>query len=258
MLGDPKLMTSKYAVYRSLIALGQTDDRDDAPPRSDQTLWQHATHIAPDLYPRDEPDRLELVDLRGAYDDGRKPNRIDLHRLAALIRDRGIPARVDDSGGGEAALYAGQPNTTMSGEQRHAVCAGPGMYIGDVAYADSYDFSAGPDDDGATRPDKPIVRTDPFDFQSLAEIADEIVALAVAETGRNRQIAVRLDVVVYDGWTAFWKAVAAALPETAAGGRGLPVADDYESDRQRLLALVRQFVDANTPHGQIGPVRAEG
>lgn len=249
---------SMFAVYRGLTQLGQADAREDAPPRSDEALWEQATRVCPDLFPAGPADAMTMVDLRGAYDQGRKPNRISLHRLAALIRERGIAAHVDVTGGGEGVLFAGETYMSMSGEQRHAVAAGPGMYFGDSAYADSYDFSAGPDDDGATRADKPIVSTDPFDFQTHAEIADAIVALAIAETDRNRQIAARLDVAVYDGWNAFWKAVAAALPEAASGHEGLPVADDYEADRQRLLELVRQFVDANAPHGQIGPVRNEG
>lgn len=249
---------SNFAVYRSLTQLGEADAREDARPRSDEALWEHATQIAPDLFPAGPADAVTLVDLRGAYDDGRKPNRIDLHQLARLIRERGIAAGVDNSGGGTATLYVGETYLSMSGEQRHAVCAGPGMYVGDHAYADSYDFSAGSDDDGATRADKPNFQTDPFDFQTHAEIADEIVRIAISETDRNRQIAARLDVAVYDGWTAFWKAVTAALPEAKPGSDGLPVADDYETDRQRLLELVRRFVDANAPHGQIGPVRTEG
>lgn len=246
---------STFEVYRRITQLGETDAREDARPRSDDALWEQATQVCPALFPAGEAERFALSDLRGAYDDGRKPNRISLHRLAVLLRERGIAAHVDNSGGGEPVLYAGEPYTTMSGDQRHAVAAGPGMYVGDHAYADSYDFSASPDDDGATRADKPIFRTDPFDFQTHAEIADAIARLAIAETDRNRQIAARLDVAVYDGWHAFWKAVAAALPETASEPDGLPVADDYEADRQRLLELVRAFVDANAPHAQIGPVR---
>lgn len=258
MLGVLYLMSSNtFAVYRSLTDAGKADARDDVPPRSDQALWQHAAQIAPDLYPAGEPDRSALAELRGAYDQGRKPNRIDLHRLAALVRDRGVQAHVDSTGGGEAVLYAGEQYTTMTGEQRHAVAAGPGRYDGDTAYADRGDFSAGPDDDGETRTDDPYFHADPETVESHAEIADQIVALAVAETDRNRQIAARLEAAMYDGWNAFWKAVAAALPETGTGDDTRPDPDEYEADRQRLLELVRQFVDANAPHGQIGPVRAD-
>jgi hypothetical protein len=249
---------STFDVYRSLTQLGQADAREDAPPRSDEALWEQATQVCPDLFPAGPPDAMTMVDLLGAYDDGRKANRISLHRLADLIRERGIPAHVDNSGGGEPVLYAGEPYMTMSGEQRYAIAAGPGMNVGDHAYAASYEFSAGPDDDGATRADNPKVASDPFVFQTHAEIADAIARLALAETDRNRQIAARLDVAVYDGWNAFWKAVAAALPEAAPSSDGLPVADDYEADRQRLLELVRAFVDANAPHAQIGPVRDQG
>lgn len=252
------MSSETFAVYRSMTALGQTDARDDTPPRSDEALWQHATQTAPQLYPAGQVERFALSDLRGAYDDGRKPNRIDLHRLAVLIRERGISAHVDVTAGGEGVLYAGELHTTMTGEQRHVVSAGPGRYVGDTAYADRYDFSASPDDDGATRTDNPLLILDPEGFQSHAEIATAIVALTIAETDRNRQIAARLDVAVYDGWNAFWKAVAAALPEAAGGGDGLPDCDEYEADRLRLLELVRQFVDANAPHGQIGPVRDQG
>lgn len=77
-----------------------------------------------------------------------------LDTLAELIREQGIPARVEMTGGNTATLYAGR-EYSREGEDwtRHTAVAGPGVYYtgpGLPSYANFSEFYVGPDDDGAT------------------------------------------------------------------------------------------------------------
>jgi hypothetical protein len=69
----------------------------------------------------------------------------------ALIRESGVPALVEQSGGGCATLYVGEPDEF----NRFPVIAGPGWFEGrgfTKPRADVSDFSFGPDDDGESEP----------------------------------------------------------------------------------------------------------
>jgi hypothetical protein len=241
-------MTARpYTVYRKLTTLGRNTAKHDMPPISDTELWAYAAAVAPTLYPADEPDADELADLRAAYDEGRQPDRIDMFRLAAMIRDRGVSAYVEHTGGGCATILAGDTYTDMRGDVRHAVEAGPGVFpTHTTAYGTRDDFWIGPDNDGDLAHLPVTTDTHP----TLGELADAIVALTLTETERHRKIAARLDAAVTAGLAGFWVGVAQVLPELADNGFD----DDIEDQtRQQLLRQVRRSVWANAVDGRLNP-----
>ncbi|GIE90484.1 hypothetical protein [Actinoplanes regularis] len=236
--------TRPYAVYQRLTAGGTSDDTDDVVPRSDANLWALAAAIAPELYPAGQLDPIEVEDLRAAYDDGRRPRRIDLYRLATLISDRGVNAYVDGAGGGGAVIRVGEQHITLTGERDHAVLAGPGTFHSRyTAYGDRDELCIGPPDDDLThRPDDPTIRPAPHRFQTLAELADLTAALAHAEADRHTRIAAYLDVLVRTGWEAFWAVLIGALPDIDFTLSG-PAEAEHGVTQQRLLHYLRQVLN---------------
>jgi hypothetical protein len=249
---------SPYAVFRQMADAGRVDERRDAALPDDDALWALAVQIAPTRYPVGRPERAALGDLRDAYNDGRRPHQVNLHRLAALIRERGVDAFVESAGGGTALIAVGGTYIGADGQTHHTVTAGPGSYSGSTAIANRSDFCATrPETDETVRADAPMLRPDPERFESLGELADRIVTFATAESERHRQIAARYDDAVRAGWTAFWDATARELPETGtASALDDPdprEADEREITQARLLTHVRRFVLDTAPNGQLDP-----
>lgn len=86
---------------------------------------------------------------------------LNMDRICELLAAKGIPAYVEQTGGGCATIYAGEktPQTfTISygaketyTEDRYEACAGPGWFAGPGwtnGRADTSDFYVGLDDDG--------------------------------------------------------------------------------------------------------------
>jgi hypothetical protein len=248
------MTTHPYAVYQRLTAAGTADETTDAMPRSDADLWKLASDVAPELYPADQPDPIELVDMRAAYNDGRHPNRIDLYRLAALINERGVDAFVDRAGGSIAVIRVGGQHTMFTGEREYAVVAGPGTFRNRyTAYGERDDFPSGPPDgDLAQRGDDPTFRPDPQRFQPLAELADLTVALAHAETDRHTRIAAWLDFQVQAGLNAFWDVIR-GMPADAYPFYNGPNEAEQAATFERLRDDVRKFLDNNAASISLTP-----
>jgi hypothetical protein len=79
---------------------------------------------------------------------------IDLDALAAAVRDLGIEAFVEQTGGGCATVWAGEQHEDQHGDQRWDAGAGPGWFEGPgytnarALIGQGGDFCVGPDDDG--------------------------------------------------------------------------------------------------------------
>lgn len=96
---------------------------------------------------------------------------LNLDTICTLLRERGIPAYVEQTGGGVATIYAGEQNIPdPSGEwMRWQALAGPGWFEGpgwSNGRGHTSDFAIGPDDDGETRP---LFASDDWDETRVAE-----------------------------------------------------------------------------------------
>jgi hypothetical protein len=76
---------------------------------------------------------------------------LDMEKIVSLVKAQGVPAFVQQTGGGVATIYAGA--TRAEGEDEYfAVAAGPGWFSGprwSEARGDDEDFCVGPDNDGS-------------------------------------------------------------------------------------------------------------
>jgi hypothetical protein len=78
---------------------------------------------------------------------------LDLNRVVELVREQGVDAFVEFSGGVTATVYIGPTSREEGSGDRYALLAGPGWFEGagrPVAAADG--LSVGPDDDGTSEP----------------------------------------------------------------------------------------------------------
>jgi len=84
-------------------------------------------------------------------EDGFPP--FDLDRICAELAALGVPATVEQTGGGTATLYAGEPVYDPDEERyEYPVSAGPGHFVGpgwSVARSYREEFSFGPNDQDA-------------------------------------------------------------------------------------------------------------
>jgi hypothetical protein len=75
------------------------------------------------------PLHVEVDDLdAGTFRD--EPDLIDLDAVVAELTKLGIPAIVEQTGGGTATIYAGEPYDGGDGAERYPVAAGPGHFTG--------------------------------------------------------------------------------------------------------------------------------
>lgn len=103
--------------------------------------------------------------------------------VAEMIRQAGIPAVVDMTGGEVATLYAGDPRRDIDDDRRFAAVVGPGRYGWGVAPStfDQGDLWVGRDDDGANDAHDAIV----LGCQTERDVADLTIALVrLADTSR--------------------------------------------------------------------------
>lgn len=83
---------------------------------------------------------------------------IDLHAVVASVVAKGYSAKIEDTGGHVATIFAGPTFRDPSGVERYAACAGPGNF--QDATASAFEFYVGPDFDDGT-PQMKVVTTDP-------------------------------------------------------------------------------------------------
>lgn len=78
---------------------------------------------------------------------------VDMDKIVSIVRDDyGIPAYVEQTGGGTATIYAGPTHHEDGWGTRHAAAAGPGWFAGPhwtKGRGIVSDFFVGPDDDGS-------------------------------------------------------------------------------------------------------------
>jgi hypothetical protein len=118
---------------------------------------------------------------------------ISMDRVCELLRARGIPAYVEQTGGGVATIYAGKLEPVQEPVYRWApeggreragtttverwqAVAGPGWFEPgwQNPRADLSDFSIGPDDDGEA---EPVYAAEDWDEEQVAEaIAKQVAA----------------------------------------------------------------------------------
>jgi hypothetical protein len=95
---------------------------------------------------------------------------IDFDALVELIEQRGIPAYVEQTGGGCATIMVGTPDA----DENFPVLAGPGWFVGPgwtLGRGTWEEFCWGRDDQGET---DPMYEEMP---RPLDQVADDIVAL---------------------------------------------------------------------------------
>lgn len=135
---------------------------------------------------------------------GAEPGLIDLDRVAELLRERGVAAQVEQTGGGTATLYADPTGDPLAGDARHAVAVGPGFFAGPgFTFARAYreELVIGPDDDGEVTPLDTPARASEADVAAivqtliaLGDTAYPVVPLAGGQAARRALAALRLRV----------------------------------------------------------------
>jgi hypothetical protein len=117
---------------------------------------------------------------------------LNLETICDMLRAKGIPAYVEQTGGGCATIYAGESfertepmYSWASGERevighgtetRFPALAGPGWFDGPgwtEGRADTADFYIGPDDDGDNAP--PFTANDEWTEQTAADAIASVV-----------------------------------------------------------------------------------
>lgn len=110
---------------------------------------------------------------------------LNLNLIVDLLReDFGVPAFVTLTGGGGAAIYAGEPWDEENWGSRYPIIAGPGWFDGgsmrNTARAARGDFYIGPDDDSEGGLEA-LVTPDPHtSHHSIALIIASLVPLHTA------------------------------------------------------------------------------
>lgn len=193
----------------------------------------------------DEVDEVTLVDLRDAYDEGRKPDIIDLDEVVNQLAKLGVPAYVEQTGGGCATIYAGTPQSwpDQYGDRRYAAAAGPGWFEGPAwtkgrGHTDEFYF--GPDDDGDTDGDSVPDKAQP------PQIA-QMIAGVVRDVEARRW---RVDTVLETAGKAFWRAVAEGFPEVTTGDFG---PDETLAIEQAMRKAVLLWLHYNLPEEGVAP-----
>lgn len=144
------------APFHRLQEIHVTDHAEDPP--------QHQHNVVPEgLRSCDECGRIteagEFPDWPGGVCEVCDPSVadtvVDLEHVCRLLAAEGIPAYVEQTGGGVATIYAGQPREDEDRGHRYPVIAGPGWFEGPdwtEGRADTRELYVGPDDDGEVTP----------------------------------------------------------------------------------------------------------
>ena len=104
---------------------------------------------------------------------------LSMSRIAAMVRERGIPCFVDQTGGGTATIYAGCPTPTEDGPV-YPVSAGPGSFWAEGGpTADDREFACG------VSYGSDVAEATWCEGFSEAQIAAEIVRYMGCQTGRE-------------------------------------------------------------------------
>ncbi len=206
----------------------------------------------------DDPGAAELDDvddeilavLRDAYNNGRDPGTVNMDAVVDELGKLGVPAYVEQTGGGCATIYAGKLNpwTDHHGDRRYAAAAGPGSFEGPGwsrgrGHAD--EFVVGPDDDGDSTPENVPADANP------AQIAG-MIARVVRDTEDRWQ---RVEDVLEQAGEAFWGAVAKGFPEVTSGDFG---PDETLTIEQAMRKAMLLWLYYNRPEEGVAPTRAAG
>jgi len=112
-----------------------------------------------------------------------EPATIDLQKVCDILAsEHSVTAYVEQTGGGCATIYAGEPWDEANWGNRYPAVAGPGWFDGPgwtLPRGDLHDFYIGPDDDGES---DDITR--PLDDHDETAVA-RLIAAAVAEYQRS-------------------------------------------------------------------------
>lgn len=80
---------------------------------------------------------------------------VSFDKLVSKLHKLGIPAYVEQTGGGCATVYVGTPFEDESGDLRYPVLVGPGWFASPGwrnGFGDTAELAVGPDDDGESDP----------------------------------------------------------------------------------------------------------
>ncbi len=224
-----------------VTAWGEASAGNQTPPPTDEQLWA-ASRIRADLNLPEQIDTELLEQLREAFDNGRKPTRIDLQAVADALHERGHHAYVEHTGGNTATLYAGRQAPDRHGDPRWSAAAGPGWFDAPGhrnPSADTSEFVVGPDSDdtwAVTVPER----------TSMRELVDLIVAVIDEVKARRARFVQAADAAR----DAMWATFAQRYPEVTTGdlAPGADVVFVAESDR-----LLAGWLDDNWPGTRMVP-----
>ena len=180
----------KDAYLRMLDALedqGKTDRATANLVLTDEQLVQLAMRLGGVDLLGETVDRATLMDLRDAYDTGRRPDLIDFYQVAHSLGDLGVRAHVLHTSGGSATLYAGDPDDRYDQDDRRRwpVSLGPGDWSGTDATGLVDEISYGPPTDDIGHQIEP--GDTPADIAAaIAALLEDVPTLTGADGERPR------------------------------------------------------------------------
>ena len=229
-------------------AWGQASAAIDAPLPTDDEVWAQARARIPEL--AEQPDRVLLVDLRKAFNEGRRPHRVDLRAVAEAITARGYHAFVDHTGGNTATLYAGWQAPDRHGEPRWSISAGPGWFRRPGhrdPVADTSELRIGPHADSWTVgvPEETSTR--------------QVTDIAVAVIDEVEAQRTRFAVAARTARDALWAAFVACYPEIPSGDIAPGAEQAFVVECNKVLAgwLQDNITDPHRPPAHLAALAGD-
>ena len=149
-------------------------------PPTDEQLLTLARQIADRMGAArllDAADRPTLTGLRDAYNEGRRPDRLDVEQVVAALGRRSVSTFLLETSGGTWTLYAGEPDRRheLDDPRRHPVSFGPLDWSPTEVTARAEETTYGP--------------TGPDEYGDYVQLGDmpEDVAEAIAAQVRKAQ-----------------------------------------------------------------------
>jgi hypothetical protein len=243
----------KYLELLDLLTVAGRDDRAKPEPLpTDQQLWERARGFAAAIDAEgllaEKLDKLEVVDLRDAYNEGRLPDRLNFDQVSTELAKLGIESEVEHTSGGCATLFAGPKADWCddNGQRPRCVSLGPGSFSEERsgvlcgAYGLTYEMSYG-DVDGESESGESVP-----DGAMPADVAAGIAAIVRQEVARRQ----RLEIAVEKACEGMWDAVSRAYPEVTTGDFG---PGETLTIEQAIRGAVKLWLHYNRPDEGLAP-----
>lgn len=245
---------------------GRRDRHNDAPFAADEQLWGIGAQFMSaefgawaEVNAASSSVAEQLIELRDWYDEGRRPQMLDLGAIAGALNMLGVEASAAHDSGGTWLLNVGRSYVDEEGVYRAAVTGGPGHDAGRnriEAYAEQFSFGTG--DPAVPNAEQVVERIEERPY-TAAEVAELIYAVYGQELARRGQslkawlnhekcLPPRIKAAAEAAELAFWQVVAASFPEITTGDADPGMAfHTSQVMEQAITSWIDGNGDQNTP-----------